>query len=132
MVNIPKNALSKEKLTQSRVNVSMKDPEHLKKWLQRSGRDWIVFRADNLVDALSFPEEVELFMQIVSAYRNYRQTLESGRFIRQEAVVSGQDINVPIMKSENLEMEELDRLIRSLVTQITEKDPTWTLDGTPL
>jgi len=46
--------------------------------------------------------------------------------------VTKEQVKVPQMKEETLEVEELDRVIRYLIGQVTEKDPTWKLENPPL
>lgn len=97
---------------QAKLSVAMKDPEHLKKFLRESGRRYIVFDSDILVDALKpWPESVKLFQHLVTLWSEHRRS---------------------ISKSEELEIEELDRTIRHLITQASQKDSTWSLANPPL
>jgi len=112
-------------------NSAMKDPEHLKLWLEKSGRRYLVFDGLELVDSLRFPEGVDRFMEIVACYSNHRRTIPSGRFEEQEEPTLGKRVTIPVMKGETLEIGELDRVIRYLVRQITDKEPTWSLDNPP-
>ena len=48
------------------------NPARLKQWFRESGRKYIVLDADDLIDALSWPDGVEQFMRFVSVYREYR------------------------------------------------------------
>lgn len=113
-------------------NVAMKDPEHLKKWLLATGRKYLVLDAIDLVNSLPFPDGVDSFIQIMSCYEDYRRTKPTGRVRVEVEPTLQQKVEVPVMKTQNLEMEELDRAIRFLIRQITEKDPKWTIENNPL
>jgi hypothetical protein len=117
-------------LSQEQLNTAMRSPAHLKQWLEVTHRRWLVFNAMELMDALPWPSGVEAFMQVVMAYRDHRRTIESGRTELVEEPLTGEMVEVPICKDENLEVEELDRAIRYLAGQIREKRPEWML-GTP-
>lgn len=55
--------------------VAMKSPAHLKRWLDETGRMYLILRSDHLVDALPFPDGLELFIQVLEAYRQQRRAL---------------------------------------------------------
>lgn len=112
--------------------VSLKDPGHLKRWLLESNRRWIVFDAVDLVDSLPFPEGVDDFVRVVACYLNHRATKPSGRVEIQKDPVLGEEVEVQIMKTDVLEVEELDRCIRYLISLASEKDPKWKLENNPL
>jgi hypothetical protein len=84
------------------------------------------------VDALTWPYGVEMLMQVVGAYRDYRRTIKTGRTRRLTGVsaVTGEpyDVEVEVCKDEHLEIEELDRAVRYLITQLLERDSNWTLE----
>ena len=126
-IEIPviKNMTPQEREEASR-RVAMASAEKLAAWAEASGRGWIVFNTKELIEALPWPDGHQFLQQIIACLRDYRATKQSGRF----ETVNGSEI--PIMKSEELEVEELDRAIRFLVGKITEKNPQWTLDGQPL
>ena len=46
--------------------------------------------------------------------------------------IFGRQVEVPIMKTDVLEIEEMDCAIRHLIRQASEKDPTWKLENPPL
>jgi SAM-dependent MidA family methyltransferase len=119
-------------LSQEQLNTAMRSPTHLKQWLDVTHRRWLVFNAMELMDALPWPSGVEAFMQVVMAYRDHRRTIDSGRTELVEEPLTGEMVEVPACKDENLEVEELDRAIRYLVWQIREKMPGWSLERTPL
>lgn len=56
------------------ASTAMKSPEHLKQWLRATGRQFIVLRADDLVDALPWPHGVDSLMLLIEAYRQERLT----------------------------------------------------------
>lgn len=119
-------------LSQEQINTAMRGPDHLKYWMEASGRRWLVLNGLELVEALPWPSGVEAFMQVVMAYRDHRRTIDSGRTELVEEPVSGEMVDVPVYKDENLEVEELDRAIRYLAGQIREKLPDWSLEQAPL
>ncbi|OGO08158.1 MAG: hypothetical protein A2Y61_00300 [Chloroflexi bacterium RBG_13_60_13] len=121
--------MSAQERIEAITRVSMKDKSHLKRWLEASGRAWLVFNAIDLVDALSWPDGVDVLMQVVACYKDHRAGIETGRFEEQVDPTLGKMVRVPIYKGEPLEVEELTRAIRALVGQIKEKDPTWTLES---
>ena len=114
------------------LNVAMKEPGHLKKWLQESGRRWLVFDSLELVDSLPFPDGLDTLMQIIACYRDHRRAIPSGGFEEMPDPTLGQKVRVPLMKDENLEVAEMDRLIRYYIGKASEKDPNWKLDNPPL
>jgi len=124
--------MSLEEQAQRLFNISMKTPEHLKAWLEESGRVWIVLNSVELVDALPFPGGHDHLMQIIACYRDHRATITTGRFEKQMDPRKKKEVEIPIMKKETLEKEELDRAIRYLVGQITEMDPSWSLENPPM
>lgn len=124
--------LSVDERVKRLFNVSIKNKDHLKKWLEASGRRWLVFEALDLVDALPWTEGVDDLMRVVACYRNHRSQIPTGRVEVQKDPTLGKQVEVPTMKTDLLEIEELDRCIRNLIRQASEKDPTWKLDNPPL
>jgi len=118
--------------SEAQIRIAMKDPEHLKRWLEESGRRWVVFAAKDLVDALPWPEGINAFVQIVQAYRDHRAAQPSGRKAKVWDEHAHAMVEVPEMKGELLEVEELDRAIRFLISQITAKEPSWKLEDPPI
>ena len=123
-------------LSQEQINTAMKDPNHLKKWLEESGRKWLTFNTKDLVNAMPWPEGAQAFAQIISMYRDQRRTIATGRVEIQKHIdnVSDKevDVEVPIFKDETLEIEELDRAIRHMIGLASKKDPSWKLTNAPL
>lgn len=124
--------LSYKEMMKRRNNISIKDKGHLKQWLEATGRRWLVFDAINLVDALPWTEGVDDLMRVVACYRDYRSKIPTGRTEVQIDPLLGKQVDVPIMKTDLLEIEELDRCIRNLIRQASEKDPKWNMDHLPL
>ena len=104
--------MTSDERSQAKFKVAMKDAEHLKRFLRESGRKFIVFDSDILVDALKpWPDSVQLFQHLVTLWADHRRSLS---------------------KSEDLEIEELDRAIRYLITKASQKDSSWLLSNPPL
>lgn len=111
----------------------MQSAEHMKRWLAASGRTFLVLNAADVCEALPFPGGHEALMQIIEAYRDHRRVFQTGRFERMKHPDNTKDhINVPIYKSEFLELDELDRCIRELVGHALALDPNWRLENAPL
>ena len=51
---------------------ALTNPSQLKRWLADSGRRWVIMDAVQLVDALSWPDDVQLLQEIIMAYRTHR------------------------------------------------------------
>lgn len=117
--------MTPEERLEALARVSIKDKDHLKRWLQASGRTWLTFNALDLVDALPWPDGVDLLMQIVARYREHRSSLETGRHETQIVAATGTKVQVPIFKGEGLEVEEMIQAVQALIGQIREKDPKW-------
>lgn len=134
-----KHAVTKEEVTpesaaalqrERAMKAAMASPEHLKLWMQESGRRWMVFDGVSLVDAMPWPGGVQEVMDVIQLYAQHRRSIPSGRFEKQE--VMGQVVDVEIFKTEKLELAELDRAIRYLVAQAYEWDPKWSLENPAL
>jgi hypothetical protein len=100
--------------------------------MDASGRRWLVLNGLDLVEALTYPEGHEMLMQIVAAYRDYRRTIPNGKVEKLKHPDTRVEVSVPQMKTELLELEELDRAIRYLVLQMYQLKPDWRLEGDPL
>lgn len=124
--------MSMEERAMALLNVSIKSKDHLKRWLQASGRRWMVFDSKDLVDSLSWPEGITVLMEMIAAYREHRGGIASGEVENQTDPTLGKDIKVPLMKTDALEVAELDRAIRALIGQVTAKDPKWSLSNPPM
>lgn len=84
--------------------VAQTDPQALKRWLLASGRKYLVFNAEDLVDALRWPEGHQVLQQLIEAYRNHRQTKFTQRVERQKTLEG--IVEVHVAKGEALEPEE--------------------------
>ena len=118
--------------SEAQLRVAMTDPQHLKEWVRRSGRTWMVLNGLDLVDALPFPEGAQALVQVIQCYRDHRATKATGRTEQQVHPVTKEQVGLDIMKTEELEIEEIDRAIRYLIGKASTIDPNWSLDGTPL
>lgn len=107
----------KEVLTPQQIDTSIKSPQHLKEWLIKSGREWLVLNAVDWVDALSYPDDHNLFRKMIEQYKAYRAMLPVIGVKRKE---------------ETLGIEELDRAIRYLIRQASELDSNWSLENPAL
>jgi hypothetical protein len=114
------------------LSTAMALPSHLKAWLKASGRAWLVINGDELVDALPWPGGVQEVMDLVSILARHRATKPTGRFSQVKDPLTKEMVDIPVMKSEALEPDELDRAIRYLVAQMRQHDPDWSLETTPL
>ena len=117
--------------SEAQMNVAVKSPEHLQAWLEATGRDWLVFNTKDLVDALPWPDGVDVLINFCRAYRDHRATKPTGD---EELVPTpeGDVVPVPVFHGERLTVIELDRAIRYLVGQASQLDPSWSLEGSPL
>lgn len=100
------------------LNTAIKSPDHLIRFLKTSGREFFVMDSEDLIRSLPtthWDEGVLLVQNIVSMYRDHRRTQETG--LVEVATVKDPDsglartVEVPVMKDETLEPEELDKLI---------------------
>lgn len=119
-------------LSPEAIRTAMKDPKHMRQWLEASGRRWLVFDALDLVEALPWPAGVEALIEIINCYRDHRRTQPSGRTQMVDPDWKGPPVEVPLMKGDMLEIEELDRCIRYLIGLASERDPQWSLEKAPL
>ena len=92
--------------------VAMASPDHLKEWLIKSKRRYLVIDAIELVDSLPWPEGVEALMQIINVYRQHRAGIPTGN----TEVIDG--ATVAIMKGEGLEPSEIMEAIDFLRAQV--------------
>ena len=96
----------------------------------------MTFNTNDLVDALPWPGGARALAEIISAYRDHRRAIPTGRYETQthtDNVAGGEvEIKVPLYKDETLEIEELDRAIRHMIGLASAKDPGWDLQNAPL
>lgn len=128
--------LSAQEAALRRHRVSMKSKEHMIRWLEETGRRYLLLDAKDLVDALPFPDGCEALQVILRYYADHRASLPTGKSELTEIhdAKTGQPMKVelPTFKSEVLEVVELDRAIRYLINQASQRDPTWDLNNPPL
>ena len=122
-----------EGCAEDHIATAIKDPGHLKRWLLETGRTWIVFKNTDLIDALPWPDGVDIFMQVVEAYRQHRITVPvdyapcpkphtKGRVCE---LCSNDGQVITRSKSDLLELDEMKEACVWLINQITEHDKTW-------
>lgn len=109
------------------AQTAMADPEQLKRWLRESRRQFVVFAAQDLVDALPWPDGVRQFMGIVGRYRTRRMTARPPR-VERSANALGQAVEVQVAATDELEPEELDRLVHWAAAALKEHDPGWSFE----
>jgi hypothetical protein len=115
-------------LSHEQMATAMRSPTHMEAWLESSGRKWLVLNSVDLMKALTWPDGVNILMQVIAAYRDHRLTQPSGRTeIIADAL--GHKTEVPIVKTDVLEVEELDRAIRYMAARMLEIDPKWSLEN---
>ena len=122
--------LTDTELKLAQFRVSIKSPQQLKEWMVDSGRRWLIFDGLDLVDSLDFPAGVQSLMQLISLYTAYRSTRLSGRYEKYKHPITGEEIKSLLPKTDVLEIEELDRVVRYLVGMITQLDPSWSINNT--
>lgn len=99
-----------------------RDKAHLKAWLMASDRQFLVLNTADLVDAMPFPDGVELVQQVIAAYSQHRAMRESGwvhdmpeslkaRFTQRGQVAPS---TMPVMVDEAPTLEEIDAAILQL------------------
>ena len=137
-MTIDAKKLSFLELREAARKTAITSPKHLLLWLHESGRRWLVFSADDVVDACTstngerWSENVKLFQTLIDMVRNHRRRVPSGRVEKIKEPMTNQLVDVQVFKDETLEVEELDRCIRYLVGHILEKDPKWSLENAAL
>jgi hypothetical protein len=127
--------VSNSTLSPAALRTAMTDPEHLKRWLIESGRPFLIFLAQDLVDALPFPEGLQALAGIRDSYREHRRKIATGdtetQTYHDDVVGDDVEVEVALYKDDTLELAEIDRAIRYLVGLATEKDPSWSLSNPP-
>jgi len=114
-------------------SIAIRSPAHLKQWLHASGRAFIVFDANDLVDGLPWPDGVDAMIQLVEAYRQHRcaevaEEVPCKRCAKKpspscpECRGNGHTFR---MKSDMMEPDELKKVVEFLMMQIRLADPNW-------
>jgi hypothetical protein len=114
---------------------AIKDPGHLKRWLIESKRQWVMLKSEDLVDALPWPDGVDILMQVIEAYRQHRvgvpvdyapcpklKVHQKGRVCE---LCSNAGEVIVRSKSDLLEVDEMKEACVWLINQILEKDKSW-------
>ena len=129
---LPIQKMTAKEIEEARDRVSIKDPNHLVRFLERSS-PVIPFVVKDLIAALKYSDDhLRAFQAIVNLYMSYRITQPSGDFEEMKNPLTGEIDKVPKTKTEVLTLTELDRTIRNLYGQAKDLDPTWSLDNAPL
>lgn len=136
-------SMSAEERAEAQMSTAMASPDHLRQWLDETGRHWLVLNTDELVKALPWPTGVEALQNMLRAYRGFRQSVPTGEMATlacsgatncQICILNNlkpskdRHHEVPVFKEEELNVAELDRAIRYLVAQLTARDPSWSLE----
>ena len=111
-----------EDMLEQQRRTAMTSPQHLKLWLEKSGRKYLTLNAQHLVDALwasskDDPGGIEAFMQLLEQYVQHRRTLPSNRVEEVKVPTTGEVVQVHCMMGDFLEKTEADEAIRLLVDQ---------------
>lgn len=112
------------------------DADWLRRWLDASGRAYVVLRASDLVDAVEFPIGIEKFRHILGRYEAYRrrQSVQipcfgySGRCLGDDGCICGGTGLGSRAKSDRLELDELKDAAMQLIRDIRAKEPGWRPD----
>lgn len=78
-------------MTEAQTRTAMKDPDHLKKWLAKTGRTFMVFKSVDLVDALVFPAGHQILQQMIHHYGEQRSVQASEIVTKDGAVHLAKD-----------------------------------------
>jgi len=114
--------LSEIERSEARMKTAMQNKAHCLAWLEGTGRKYVIFRSDHLVESFVWPEHGRMLQILIAGYRDHRAAIEHHK---------DRD-GLPVCFGETLEVEEIDRAIRYLIGEITAKDPTWKLENDPL
>lgn len=126
------NVVSAVELSERQMRVAMKSKDHMIRWLEASGRPWLIFNAKHLIEALPWPSGDEALIQIIACYRDHRAMIPTGEMKSVENPATGEMVNAVQYHPELLTLVEMDRAVRSLISQITSVDPSWSLNNPPL
>lgn len=128
-------------ISRSAAATAMASPKQLKDWLNASGRRYIVFVADDVVDALPWPGGVEALTQVTECYRQHRavEIAEEkpcpkcgGQFPKLGKNIGANECGAcngsgveRRYKSDVLEPDEMKQAVQFLIDQIRKSDPNW-------
>lgn len=87
-------------------------PDDLVKFLEDTGKEFLVFKTRDLVNALKFPDEVQTLRHIMQRYAEYRQTLLSGASVVETIKTKDGPVNVevPLSKTDALGYEDFEEI----------------------
>ena len=128
------NKATSQEILEARTRTAMTNPEHLERWLLASGREYLCFVTRDLIEALRpyWPEAHRELQDVIALYLNKRMQEPTGDVRKEKSPVTGDVVEAPIMKSDAMTKEELDRMIRWAIGQITRLDQNWSLEDRPL
>lgn len=115
----------RSKVQQMIAKSALDNPESLKRWLSSTGRTYLVFVAQHLIDCLPWPAGVQDLVSLIDRYRAHRELSLPGR-PKEGTDVLGQKSVALVQESDALNPEELDRLTHWAAGQLVEEDPGWT------
>lgn len=122
---------SPQELLQAQKNVAMKSLDHFHQWLKASDREFLVFLSSDLINALKMPSDAQAVQNMVHLYRSYRMTIAYDVRIEDEPI-TGEKVEVPVVKDDRLTLAEKDRLVRKLAGDLQDAIPGWSLDSHPI
>jgi len=108
-----KEAQPLDGLAPEQVNIAIKDPEHLKRWLVANDLKYLAFDATQMVDALPFPEGTQALQQILDCYAQHRMTFDT-EWVQHSKNAHGDLVEAPVMQYQNLEATEVEACIEQL------------------
>lgn len=93
----------------------MASPQHLKDWLRKTRRHFVVLKSDDLVDSLPWPDGVESIIEIIECYRQHRAV---------KTVDDFDENGAPYKRAmdDRLELQELYSLREFVADLITEEE----------
>ena len=135
------NRIDLKELQKRQEAVAISDPEHLIRWLVSTGRDYLVFVTKDLCEALEpitddgHPVGLQMLQNLINCYRQHRLAQPSGEMCTENLRApdgSKSIVTLPIMKDDRLTVPELDRAIRSLMREMHDRNPAWSIEHDPL
>lgn len=101
-------------VTPEQYATAIKDPEHLKRWLKETQREFLILRTDHLVDALPWPGGVQTLIQMIELYKDHRATIPTGKTLTEKNTITDEIVEVQEMHPETLTEEEKGLLVKAL------------------
>lgn len=107
--------------TDEQLRTALQSPEKLIEWAELSGRPFIMLNTRHVVQAVKWPEGVQIVQQIITAYRDHRRGLDSGFIVEQTGTnpTTGGRVQVraPEMLDETLSLDEIELALAQLEDQ---------------